>query len=158
MKPVLLCFDGSSDAENAISEAGGLLGPRPATVLTVSEPIRLWEPSDPATLLEVPVQKVLSKALELDEIGDEVAQEQLRRGMELARAAGFDPRGRMVRGKAWRTICDIAEEIDAAAVVLGARGLSRVQSALLGSVSAAVSVHTERPVVIVHGPRSHTSV
>lgn len=148
--PVLLCYDGSSDAENAIAAAATLLRARPAMVLTVSEPIRLWEPSDPATVLEVPVQKLLSKALELDEIADEMADQQLRLGVQLARAAGFDVQGRVARGRAWRAICDVAEQIDAAAIVLGARGLSRVQSALLGSVSAAVSVHTDRPILIIH--------
>lgn len=37
----LLCFDGSQDAEAAISKAGELLGPRPAVVLTVWEPLRV---------------------------------------------------------------------------------------------------------------------
>jgi nucleotide-binding universal stress UspA family protein len=151
-KPVLLCFDGSRDAENAISGAGELLGPRTAVVITVNEPLRHWEPSDPATILDAPIGKLLSKTLELEEIADEVAQEQVNRGVELARAAGFEAEGRIARGKAWRVICDVADELDAEVIVLGARGLSRVQSALLGSVSAAVSVHAGRPVLIVHQP------
>jgi nucleotide-binding universal stress UspA family protein len=151
-KPILLCFDGSSDAENAIRGAGDLLGPRPAVVITVSEPLRLWEPSDPATIIEAPIGKLLSKALQLEEIIDEVAQEQVNRGVELARAAGFDAQGRVTRGKPWRTICEVANQIDAEAIVLGARGLSRVESALLGSVSATVSSHARRPVLIIHEP------
>jgi nucleotide-binding universal stress UspA family protein len=149
-KTLLLCFDGSTDAEHAISSAADLLGPMPAVVITVNEPARLWEPSDPATLLDAPIGKLLSRTLELDEIVDEVAQEHMNRGVELARAAGFDARGRVTQGKAWKTICDVADEINAAAIVLGARGLSRVQSALLGSVSAAVSAHANIPVLIIH--------
>ena len=149
-KPILLCFDGSSDAENAIQGAGDLLGPRPAVVITVSEPLRLWEPSDPATVIDAPVGRLLSKALQLEEIIDEVAQEQVNRGVELARAAGFDPQGRVARGKPWKAICEVADEIDAGAIVLGARGLSRIESALLGSVSATVSSHAGRPVLIIH--------
>ena len=148
--PILLGFDGSADAEYAISSAAALLGPRPAVVITVNEPLRRWEPSDPATLLDAPVGRMLSKALELEEIAREVTQEQMMRGVELARAAGFDPRGQAADGSAWRTICAVAEDLDAAAIVLGARGLSRVQSTLLGSVSAAVSVHTRRPLLIIH--------
>jgi nucleotide-binding universal stress UspA family protein len=128
-KPLLVCFDGSTDAEFAISSAADLFGPRPAVVITVNESIRLWEPSDPATILDAPVGKLLSQVLELEEIADEVAQEHVNRGVELAQAGGFDARGRVVRGKAWRAICDIADEIDAAAIVLGARGLSRMQPA-----------------------------
>lgn len=149
-KPILLCFDGSSDAENAIRGAGDLLGPRPAVVITVSEPLRLWEPSDPATILNAPIGKLLAKALQLEEIIDEVAQEQVNRGVALARAAGFDAHGRVARGKPWRAICEVANQIDAEAIVLGARGLSRVESALLGSVSATVSSHAGRPVLIIH--------
>jgi nucleotide-binding universal stress UspA family protein len=144
-----MCFDGSTDAENAISSAADLLGPRPAVVITVNEPSRHWEPSDPASMLDAPIGRLLSKALELDDIADEVAHEQVNRGVALARSVGFDAQGRVARGKAWKAICDAAEDIDAAAIVLGARGLSRVQSALLGSVSAAVSVHSDRPVLIV---------
>jgi nucleotide-binding universal stress UspA family protein len=151
-QPVLLCYDGSGDAEDAISRAGELLGPRPAIVITVNEPMRHWEPSDPATILDAPIGRLLSKALELDEIADEIAQEQANRGVALARVAGFDAQGRIARGKAWKAICDVADELDAAAIVVGARGLSRVQSALLGSVSAAVSVHAKRPVLIIHPP------
>ena len=73
----------------------------------------------------------------------------VRAGVELARGAGFDARERVVKGKAWRVISDVADELDTGLIVLGARGLSRVQSALLGSVSAAVVQHARRPVLIV---------
>lgn len=156
VNPVLLCFDGSEDAANAIGVAGRLFGPQPAVLVTVCEPTRLWSPSDPATILDVPIAKMLTRGLELDEIAQEVAQDEMDRGLELAHAAGFRPRGRVVHGKAWRAICDVADELDAAAIVLGARGLSRVQSALLGSVSVAVSTHAHRPVLIVHLPATRT--
>src|SRR5579859_2490411 len=152
--PILLCFDGSDDASNAIDQAGQLFGSRRAVVLTVCEPMRLWSPSDPATLLDAPLGRLFSKVLELDEIVEEVAREQVNRGVELARATGFDAEGHIAHGKAWREICTVVQEVDAAAIVLGARGLSRVQSALLGSVSAAVSTHARRPVLIVHRARS----
>jgi hypothetical protein len=63
----------------------------------------------------------------------------------LASSAGFAAQGRVAHGKTWRTICDVAGEIDAVAIVLGARGLSRMGSLLLGSVSFAVTVHAKRP-------------
>lgn len=149
-KPILLCFDGSGDAENAIRAAGDLLGQRPAVVITVAEPLKLWEPSDPATILDAPIGMLLSKALQLEEIIQDVAQEQVSRGVELARAAGFDAQGQVGRGKPWKAICEVADQLDAEAIVLGARGLSRVESALLGSVSATVSSHAGRPVLIIH--------
>jgi nucleotide-binding universal stress UspA family protein len=69
--------------------------------------------------------------------------------VQLAREAGFDARGQLARGKTWRAICDTADELDAAPIVLGARGLSRVESVLLGSVSEAVLVHAKRPVLVI---------
>jgi nucleotide-binding universal stress UspA family protein len=153
-EPILLCFDGSADAANAIERAGRLLGPQPAVVLTVCEPIKRWSPSDPATILDAPIGKLISKSLELDEIADEVTQDELLRGVALAREAGFDAQGRAAHGKPWRVICDVADEVDAAVIVLGARGLSRVQSALLGSVSETVSTNAGRPVLIVHSVRA----
>jgi nucleotide-binding universal stress UspA family protein len=152
-KPILLCFDGSDDAANAIDSAGRLLGGQPAVVITVCEPVKLWSPADPATILEAPVGKLLSKRLDLPAIGDEVAQDDMKRGVQLARDAGFQAQGRVAHGKPWRAICEVGDEIDAALIVLGARGLTRLQSALLGSVSAGVSTHARRPVLIVHPAR-----
>jgi nucleotide-binding universal stress UspA family protein len=151
--PVLLCFDGSDDAATAIARAAELLAPRPAVVLTVWEPVATWEPYDPATILSAPVSKFLSRALGVDEIAAELAEEKVKQGVALASSAGFAAQGRVGHGKTWRTICDVAGDVDAAAIVLGARGLSRVGSLLLGSVSSAVLVHATRPVLVVphHG-------
>jgi nucleotide-binding universal stress UspA family protein len=151
--PVLLCFDGSDDAAAAIAQAAELLAPRPAVVLTVWEPVATWEPYDPATILSAPVSKLLSGELGIDQIAADLAEEKVKQGVTLASNAGFSAQGRVAHGKTWRTICDVAGELDAAAIVLGARGLSRVGSALLGSVSFAVTVHAKRPVLVVphHG-------
>lgn len=146
---MLVCFDGSNDASAAIDRAGEVLKPNPAVVLTVWEPFAVWEPYDPATILSAPLERLVSKALDLDEVAEGLAQEKMAQGVSLAVAAGFAADGHIAKGKAWRTICSVAEEIDASVIVLGARGLSRVGSVLLGSVSSAVSVHAKRPVLIV---------
>jgi hypothetical protein len=77
--PVLLSFDGSDDAANGIAAAGRLLRPRPAVVVTVLEPIELWAPYDPATILDAGIAKLASKPLGLDEIADDIAQEHRQR-------------------------------------------------------------------------------
>jgi nucleotide-binding universal stress UspA family protein len=151
--PVLLCFDGSDDAATAIAQAAELLAPRRAVVLTVWEPVATWEPYDPATVLSAPMSKLLSRELGVDDIAAQLAEEKVKQGVALASSAGFAAQGRAAHGKTWRAICDVAHEIDAATIVVGARGLSRMGSLLLGSVSSAVLAHAERPVLVVphHG-------
>jgi nucleotide-binding universal stress UspA family protein len=149
--PVLICYDGSEDAAAAIATAGRILGPRRAVVLTVWEPVAVWQPYDPATGLTAPLSKLASRALGLDEIARDLAEERVTAGSEVAREAGFEAQGRTAGGKPWRVICDVANDIDAEPIVVGARGLSRVQSALLGSVSAAVVQHSRRSVLVVPG-------
>jgi nucleotide-binding universal stress UspA family protein len=150
--PILLCYDGSDGAGAAIAAAARVLAGRAAVVGTVWESLSTWEPYDPGGLLSAGVASIGSDALKLDEIAREIGQEKLSRGVELARAAGFDASGRLAGGKTWRAICDLANELDASTIVLGARGLSRVQSVLLGSVSSAVTVHAGRPVLVIPSP------
>lgn len=147
--PILLAFDGSDNAAAAIAKAGELFKAHEAVVLSVWEPISAWEPYDPATIIEVPLSRLVAQELRLDELVFEAARQEAERGATLASQAGFMAQPRVERGKAWRVICDIADEIDAVAVVVGARGLSRIGSVLLGSVSNAVMVHSRRPVLVV---------
>jgi nucleotide-binding universal stress UspA family protein len=155
-RPVLLCFDGSDDATRAIERAGELLGPRSAIVLTVSQPIETWEPYDPSPLSTL-VAMLGSKALKLDELATELASDDVDRGLGIAQAAGFRATGRIAHGKPWRAICDAADELDASVIVVGARGRSPVQSALLGGVSSAVTTHAHRPVLVVRPGERATS-
>lgn len=126
-----------------------MLAPRSAVVLTVWEPVASWEPYDPATILSAPLSRLASNALGLDEAVRDLARERMERGTELAAQAGFQAEGRLEEGKAWRMICRSADALGAEPIVLGARGLGRVESALLGSVSTAVVFHAKRPVLVV---------
>ncbi len=155
-RTALLCFDGSSDAAAAIAKAGELLGPRPAVVLSVWEPVRVWETWDPATIISAPLDRLLGKELDLDQIAAEVARDKAEHGAALAQAASFETTTRVARGKTWEAICRAADELDAEPIVIGSRGLGRAQSALLGSVSAAVIAHAKRTVLVgpTHLPSS----
>jgi nucleotide-binding universal stress UspA family protein len=152
-QPALLCFDGSDDAAAAIARAGEMLAPLRAVVLTVWEPVASWAPYDPATILSAPLSRLASNELGLDEAVRELARGRMERGTELATEAGFQAQGRLEEGKPWRMICQVANELGAEPIVMGARGLGRMESALLGSVSSAVLFHTKRPVLVVphHG-------
>jgi nucleotide-binding universal stress UspA family protein len=146
--PILLCFDGSEDARRAIHDAGRLLAPCPAVVLTV------WEAARDLTVLD-PLGDVVGRLsgiyAELDEVGLQAARDVAERGAQLARDAGFESRTRVECGPVWRTIAAVAADEDAAAIVVGARGLSGA-AAVLGSVSSHVSRHAGRPVLVVPPP------
>jgi nucleotide-binding universal stress UspA family protein len=147
--PLLLCYDGSRNAEMAIGRAAALFSSRRAVVLTVWEPMALWDPHDPATILSAPLDKLAARALEMDRILEDLGRETLDRGLALARDGGFVVESQLMRGKAWTTICNVAQELNAEAIVMGARGLSRAKSILLGSVSFAVLTHARRPILVI---------
>jgi nucleotide-binding universal stress UspA family protein len=147
--PVLICFDGSEDAAAAIASAAQDLSGSQAVVLTVWEPVHSWAPYDPATILSAPVSRLASNALGLDQAARDVALERMERGTALAAEAGFQAIGRVEEGKPWRIIGQVADELGADPIVMGARGLGRMESVLLGSVSSAVVHHAKRPVFVV---------
>jgi nucleotide-binding universal stress UspA family protein len=77
-------------------------------------------------------------------------------GAELARRAGFDAEARAeLSAPTWEGIVDLANEVDAAVIVIGSRGLTGVRERLEGSVSHQVAEHSRRPVLIVTPPDEH---
>jgi nucleotide-binding universal stress UspA family protein len=145
---ILIGYDGSDDAENAIRRAGRLLGPRQAVVAYV------WD-SLAELLLYKDIEGITGpmreSARELDEEEADAATNIAERGAELAEAAGFRPVPVVAKGKpkAWPTLLELAREHGAGAVVVGSRGLGFVQSALLGSVSSGLLDRAQVPVLVV---------
>ena len=147
-RPVLLCYDGSPSAKDALAEAGRLLAPAPALLLHVWLPISrvlMWSPAfGTAGPLAAP-------AAELDDAWRAGAQRLLEEGVALAREAGFAVEPLLVetRHGAWRTIVALGEERHARLIVTGSHGISPAASRLLGSVAAGVVHHAGRPVLVV---------
>jgi nucleotide-binding universal stress UspA family protein len=75
-------------------------------------------------------------------------------GAEIACSAGFqaEPRGELA-STTWRGIVDVADEVDAAVIVIGSKGRTGVKKVFEASVSEQVAEHASRPVLIV--PTSH---
>ena len=110
-----------------------------------------FEGAAPAALLALPGDMVREGAQALDDAGRETAEELAAEGAELARAAGFDAEPRAVRssGPYFAALLDVADELDARAIVAGSRGRSTIAAAVLGSVSTGLLHHTSRPVLVV---------
>jgi len=137
--PVLFAYDGSDHARAAIEQAGQQLRTgRTALVLTV------WQP-----LKSIPFAQMTVIPDEVAEAMGEEARKTAVEGVELARAAGFDAKPLVeVGAPIWARIVQVADERDAAVVVLGSHGRSGLSYAAMGSVATAVAHHVKRPVLI----------
>jgi nucleotide-binding universal stress UspA family protein len=91
-----------------------------------------------------------SGAAGLDRRADADALALAEEGADLARAAGFRAEARAgLDSPTWRGVVRVADEIDAAVVVLGSRGLTGVRELLERSLSHQVAGHGRRPVLVV---------
>jgi len=144
---ILLGYDGSDTAKRAIPAAHGLLGDVELTLVYVWEsPVGLFVP-DPFSGMGgwSPTQ-----VGEVEVVIRERAGRLLAEGVSLAGDEGFAATARLEEstGSPWRTIIDVADELDASLIVLGTHGVSGVR-AVLGSVSTAVTHHAKRPLLLV---------
>ena len=143
--PILICYDGSDESKGAIDAAAALLGPRRAIVLDLGPP--LTEAESYAALSPV----LPGEAFE--ELNTEDATASAVEGAKLAQTAGFRAEAHGAIGApTWQGIVDAADEIDAAAIVMGTRALTGAREAFEGSVSHQVVEHAGRPVLIVPPP------
>lgn len=146
-RPVLLCYDGSPDAGEAIDRAGEIIGGGPALVLYA------WLPPS-ALLLQgrvVGEAHPLGPAVaEFDAAAEEEAERVAADGAAIAKRAGFDaiPLAERAGLGLWRAILAVAEREDVRVVVVGSHGRSAAASAVLGSVSHGVVNHCSRPVLV----------
>jgi nucleotide-binding universal stress UspA family protein len=147
---ILICYDGSADAQAAVDGAGQLMHGSDATVLTV------WE-----TMLE---SLTRNGALGMGMIGYSedsgdsavraAALDTATEGAQRAIAAGL-PAKPMIAirdDELAAVILAAAREVEADVIVLGTRGRGRVKSMTLGSVSNDVLHHADRPVLIIPSP------
>jgi nucleotide-binding universal stress UspA family protein len=140
--PVMFAYDGSTQAREAIRQAGRQLrNGRRAIVLT------LWEPFAALPFAGAPMVPPVG----FDDGTEREAQRVADEGASLARASGFDAEPLAEQGDPiWQRIVDSAEEHRASIIAMGSHGRSGIQLMLLGSVAAAVARHSARPVLIAH--------
>jgi nucleotide-binding universal stress UspA family protein len=144
---LLLCYDGSADAGHAIERAGALFEGRDAIVMTV------WQPtSSLGSFAWAGTTAGMADFAELDQAAAADAGRVAAAGLRIARQSGLEaePLAVEAAGPIWQSIVETADRHDAAAIVMGSRGLTGVRSMLLGSVSSAVLHHAERPTMVIH--------
>ena len=144
----VFAYDGSEDAQRALTVARDVFQVDRAIIVHVR-------------VLPPPV--IIGSDPEAGEFGsrDDVTERQADRvaadGVEAATRAGFEAEAVVDTADSmtgvWRTVIDVAEKRDASVIVAGHRGLSRLQSALLGSVSNGLVNHSHIPVLVVPRPR-----
>jgi nucleotide-binding universal stress UspA family protein len=144
---LLLCYDRSEHAKHAIEAAGNLFATRHALVLSVWQPI-----ADSGSIPWFGEIANMADFAQLDRAAAEEGARVADDGTRIAREAGFDAEPLAVKatGPVWKTILEVAGGHEAAAIVMGSRGLTGVRSMLLGSVSGAVVHHADRPTLVVH--------
>jgi nucleotide-binding universal stress UspA family protein len=145
---ILICYDGSEDARAAIGHAAELFRGRSATILTVWQPFLQIVARTPIGFGMAPSAPDSTK---IDEASQEQAGQLVREGVALASEAGLEAQPVVCaqQGTTGQAILAQAERLDAAAIVMGSRGLTGVKSLLLGSVSHDVIQHADRTVVVV---------
>jgi nucleotide-binding universal stress UspA family protein len=140
--PIVFAYDGSDLAEQAIAEAGELLG-HDREVLVVCA----WQPFDVGF---VPSKDFHIDAKQAPEV-KRAAEDTAAHGVQLAKQAGFtNVRGMEIEtAPIWQGIVKIADEEDASVIVIGSHGHhSGLAGVFVGSVANAVSAHSTRTVLI----------
>ena len=144
--PLLLCYDGSEGARQAIRHAGSQFPGWRALVVTAWQPVAVPGSFGMGTEA-APTRDFAERDRAAAERGSDLADE----GVDIARRAGLHAAPLPVKatGPIWETIVEIANRDDAATIVMGSRGLVGLRAMVLGSVSGAVVRHAKSPTLIV---------
>ena len=139
-RPILIAYDGSDYAKEAIKQAGAQLHKgRHAIVLTV------WQPPAVTAFMGAPVPAEVEEHVQRD------AERMAAEGGRLARRAGFKATALAQQGAPiWDRIVKVADEHNAGLVVMGSHGRTGLARAVMGSVATTAASHTDRPVLIAH--------
>lgn len=147
--PVLLCTDGSELSIEALRAGLDLLRPGEELVL-----VTVVDQPDPTLVTGTGIAGGVMSATEYERLADAGREEAAVDLDRTASALGIEQvERRVVDGAPGPGICNLAETIDAKAIILGSRGRGGLKRAVLGSVSDHVVRNAPCP-VIVSGPRA----
>lgn len=148
MNTILLATDGSVSARAATHEAIELAKATgwPLHILTV------WDLPTVAGYGYVPGAYV--PVQELSEAEEEHAGEVVEKAVQTAAEAGVTATSSICKGYAAEEICNAAETLDVALIIMGAHGWGAFKRLVFGSVSTGVLHHATCPVLVVRADDS----
>jgi nucleotide-binding universal stress UspA family protein len=136
-KKMLVAIDGSESGFNALRQAFRLAAAEKSWITVVCA-----VPSYEGDLDLVGVGNIM-------EAMRRPCEEALAKAKELAKTDGALIKTVCEEGDPYRRIIDLAEAENAELVIMGRRGLTRLERALMGSVTARVIGHSQRDILIV---------
>lgn len=140
---ILVAVDGSASALQAVREALRMIEQG------LSASLVLANVQEPATLYEM----LLAHDPDvIERVSADAGLHLLEPARALARAAGVEHEIEVARGDPAHTLIDIAENFGCDLVLMGARGMGTLRSALLGSVSHELLHSASMPVMVVKLP------
>jgi nucleotide-binding universal stress UspA family protein len=155
LRPVIVAYDASAEAQAALREAVALFGQRPLIVASV------WEPGLGAVTMTPAVGEPgigylpdPGAVAAVDRAESDHASDVAEAGARLARELGMTAEALAMPDSldVAETLVAIAEERDACAIVVGSRGLRGIKARVLGSTSRKLLHDTRRPVLVVRAP------
>ena len=154
--PVLVAFDGSATAGAALTAAARLFaGHRRLLIVSVWEPgvaqVMMTMPEAVGPSYQLPDPELVAT---VDHLRSDHATALAEAGVALARDQGCEaePLPVVDESDIAETLCALAEQRHAAAIVVGSRGLSGLRARLEGSTSKSLLKHAPCPVLVVHEP------
>jgi nucleotide-binding universal stress UspA family protein len=142
---VLLAYDGSAGATEAVALAEAIPWPSDSVlrVVSVIEPIMMP--------ISGPWDRGATLSPELDAAITAYAHDTMGEVVERLGASGTSVEGLVLRGRAASEIIDVTSDLRADLVIVGSRGHGTIASLLLGSVSSEVVDHAPCPVLVARG-------
>jgi nucleotide-binding universal stress UspA family protein len=142
-RPLLICYDASEAAVDALEYAAALLPGSPVLVLTVWKPM-IEEALSPAA------RPPVSDPAEAGAVPERSAEQVAAEGARRASAAGLnaEPLPAEAPGPLWETVERVAEEHGALLVVCGTNR-TKLPSAFPGSFAHALVSHLSSPIAVV---------
>jgi nucleotide-binding universal stress UspA family protein len=143
-KPVIICYDGSPEATEAVDYVAALFPGGSAVIVSV------WKPVIEEVVAPSALAPPVADPVEARQSTRRAAIEAARDGVRRAESAGLSAESIVIEttGPMWKAIEDVASTHDALLIACGTRR-SGMKSALPGNLANALVQHASRPVLIV---------